>query len=80
MQKNNLPEESKFPQPPAIPVYVADEDVEKFIVFQQYYEPFQIMLKHGVFGQKNATVLLDFDKMGVLRSIRRNDFLYTTKG
>jgi len=62
-----------------VAVFVPDEDAQKFLLFQQYYKEFTLLLESGVFGQKNATVSLDFDKDGVLKSIRRNDFLYTTR-
>jgi excinuclease UvrABC helicase subunit UvrB len=65
--------------PAQIPVYLPDEEVKKFMVFQEFYVPIVLMIESDVFKQKNATILLDFDKLGVLRSIRREDMLYTSR-
>lgn len=66
-------------EPIKIPIFLPNEEAKKFLLFQQYYLPFMLMVEKGVFDQKNATVSLDFDKNGVLRSIRRADFLYTER-
>ena len=62
-----------------IAVYIPDEEAKQFLLFQQYFVPFTILVDHHVFEQKNATVLLDFDKYGTIGSIRRNDFLYSAR-
>lgn len=62
-----------------IPIYVLDDEAKKFIVFQQYYKPFNILIKSNVFDQKNATILLDFDHEGELKSVRRHDILYSER-
>ena len=65
--------------PERIPVYLPDEEVKKFMIFQEFFEPISILVQNHVFEQKNATILLDFDKDGVIRSVRRQDFLYTSR-
>lgn len=60
-------------------LFLIPTEVQKFVLFQQYYEPFSILLNYKVFEQKNATVLIDFDHEGILKSIRRNDFMYSRK-
>lgn len=62
-----------------IAVYIPDEDAKKWLLFQQYYEPFNLLAEKQVFEQKNATILLDFDHFGKIQAIRRNDFLYSVK-
>jgi hypothetical protein len=62
-----------------IPVFMPDAEVKKFLVFQKHYEPISILVDNGVFEQKNATILLDFDKDGVLKSVRRQDYLFTVR-
>lgn len=62
-----------------IPVYMPDEEVQKFLVFQKHYKPISILVENQVFEQKNATILLDFDKDGVLKSVRRQDYLFTVR-
>lgn len=75
-EENNRGSTANLP-PEKIPVYIPDEDAKKFLVFQQYFEPISILLDAKVFEQRNATILIDFDKDGVLRSVRRQDFLYS---
>ena len=62
-----------------VAVYIPDADATKWLLFQQYYEPFTLLAERHVFEQKNATILLDFDHLGILQNIRRNDFLYSRK-
>lgn len=62
-----------------VAIYVPDEDATKFLLFQQYYDPFTVLVDNNVFEQKSATILLDFDHLGILQSVRRNDFLYSRK-
>lgn len=54
-------------------------DVKKFIVFQHYYEPISLLIDRKVFEQKNATVSLRFDHLGILQSIDRQDILYSKR-
>lgn len=72
-------ETTKPKLPEKIPVYLPDAEVKQFMVFQEFYAPIVLMIESDVFKQKNATILLDFDKFGVLRSIRREDMLYTSR-
>lgn len=62
-----------------VAVYLADPDVHKWMLFQQYYDPFTLLIDRHVFEQRNATVSLDFDHLGILQTIRRNDFLFSRK-
>jgi len=62
-----------------IAVYLADEDAQKWMLFQEHYELFCLLLKRGVFNQKNAAISLHFDQDGLLSTIQRADFLYSRK-
>jgi len=62
-----------------IPVFMPDEEVKQFLIFQKHFEPISLLVNNGVFEQKNATILLDFDKDGVLKSVRRQDFLFSAR-
>jgi len=79
MELNKNAEMTGNSLPKQIPVFMPDEEVAKFLLFQQYYEPFVLLIEKKVFEQKNATISLDFDKFGVLRAIRRQDFLYSSR-
>jgi hypothetical protein len=59
-----------------VAVYLPDEDAKKFLLFQQHYDLFSLLLERGVFDQTKSSIILDFDHHGTLQSIRRNDFLY----
>lgn len=59
-----------------VAVYMLDEDAQKFMLFQQYYEPFSIMVNRGVFSIRNGSASLHFDQEGILKNIERFDVLY----
>lgn len=62
-----------------VAVYIPDEDAKKFLLFQEHYETFCLLLDRGVFQQKNAAISLHFDQNGTLQTIQRADFLYSKK-
>ena len=62
-----------------VTLFLEEPDVQKFVMFQKYYEEFMILVDRGVFDQKNGAVTLHFDKDGTLQTIQRADFLYSRK-
>lgn len=62
-----------------IPIFIADEEAKKFILFQQYYEKFCLLVESGAFSVKNGSVALHFDKNGDLLTIQRADVLYSKR-
>jgi hypothetical protein len=62
-----------------ITIFLTEEEATKFVLFQKHYSDFMLMIEKGVFDQKNATIMLDYDSNGVLQTIRRNDFMYSKK-
>jgi len=66
-------------KPIKVAVYIADDDAKKFLLFQEHYDVFSVLLDKDVFDQKNATVSLHFDHQGVLQVIQRADYLYSRK-
>lgn len=54
-------------------------DAELFKKFQKHHELFRLLIERGVFDQKNANIMLNFDAFGNLGSIERRDFLYTKR-
>lgn len=62
-----------------IVIYIPDSEAQKWLLFQQYYEPFNIMVERGVFAIKNGGVSMHFDAHGTLQTIQRADFLYSRK-
>lgn len=62
--------------PESIPVFMPDAEVKQFLVFQQHFKPITVLIDAGVFEQKDATILLDFDHFGTLVKVRRNDALW----
>lgn len=71
-QKTTMPTEK-------IAIYVLDDEAKKFMLFQQHYELFSLLLEKGVFDQKSAAISLHFDHLGTLQTIQRADFLYSRK-
>lgn len=66
-------------KPIEIKVFLPDADAQKWLLFQEYYDLFSLLLERGVFNQKNGAVSLHFDQNGVLQTIQRADFLYSRK-
>lgn len=62
-----------------IPVFLSDEDSKKFAQFMEHYELLSTLMDSGICAMKNANVTLHFDTLGHLRTIHRNDVLYTRK-
>jgi len=62
-----------------VAVFIPDQEAAKFLLFQEHFDVFTTLLESDVFSQKNATILLDFDYLGVLQNIRRNDYLYSRR-
>jgi len=60
-----------------ITVYLTEEQAKQFVLFQRYYDLFDLLLKKGVFDQKKCAITLHFDHNGVLQTIQRADFLYS---
>lgn len=60
-----------------ITIFVPEQDGKKWLLFQEYYQPFSLMADAGVFLIKNGTASLDFDQYGALKTIRRSDVLYS---
>lgn len=62
-----------------IAVYIPDEDAEKFLLFQRYFEQFSLLVDNGVFNIRNGSAVLHFDKKGDLLAINRADVLYSKR-
>lgn len=60
-------------------IELTESDIVKFKAFMQHYDLFSLLLEHGVFDQKSATIALHFDHNGTLKTIERKDFLYYPK-
>ena len=63
----------------SISIYIPDTEAKKFLLFQQYYDTFMIMMESNVFTVYNGSVTLHFDKKGVLKTINRSDVLYSSR-
>lgn len=70
---------NKPPKNLEVAVYIPDDDVGKFMEFQQHYEIFSLLLDRKVFEQKNCTIKLNFDNKGTLQTIEREDYLYSRR-
>lgn len=62
-----------------VAVYMPDAQAQKFLLFQEHYEPFTVMLDSGVFSIRNGSATLHFDSTGTLQTIQRADYLYSRK-
>ncbi len=62
-----------------IAIYVPNEEATQFLLFQQYYEPFNVIVNAGVFQICNGSARLNFDSKGKLSSIDRSDIIYSVR-
>jgi len=60
-------------------IFLTPIDAELFIKFQKHHELFELLLENGVFENKNANIMLNFDADGNIGSIERHDFLYSAR-
>lgn len=62
-----------------VAVYLPDSEAQKWLVFQEHYTTFGILVDSGVFDVTNGSVSLHFDSQGTLQTVQRSDFLYSRK-
>lgn len=62
-----------------VTVFLTPIDAALFLKFQKHHELFKLLVEQGVFDQKNANVMLNFDNDGNLGSIERHDILYSAR-
>lgn len=60
-------------------IILPELEAKKWILFQEYYDAFSLMVDKGVFGIKNGSVSLHFDHLGNLQMIQRADILYSKR-
>ena len=60
-----------------IPVYMPDKDAEKFLLFQEHYDVFCLLLEAHVFDVRNGSVTMHMDNNGAIKAINRLDVLYS---
>lgn len=60
-------------------IQLNETDARKFLLFMKFYDTFTKLVENGVFEQKKAAITLHFDHDSVLRTIQRQDFLYSEK-
>lgn len=59
-----------------VAVYLPDAEAKKWLLFQEFYSPFTLMLDSHVFEVRNGSVVLHFDANGSIQAINRTDYLY----
>lgn len=62
-----------------VTILLPKKEAELFIMFQENFDTFKLLLDKGVFNQRNAAVTLHFDNVGTLQLIQRADSLYSRK-
>ena len=62
-----------------IAIYVPDDEAKLFLLFQEYYDVFRLMVEHHVFDVRNGSVTLHFDKNGNIKTVNRADILYSSR-
>ncbi len=62
-----------------VAIYIPDEEAKKFLLFQEYYSEFCLLLSAGVFKIRNGSAVIHFDKKGEIKTINRSDVLYSAR-
>lgn len=62
-----------------IAVFIPDQEAQQFLLFQQHFEPFSIMIDANLFSIRNGSATLHFDSSGTLQTINRSDVLYSRR-
>ena len=62
-----------------IAIYIPDDDAKKFLLFQEYYQEFTLLVEAGVFKIRNGSAVIHFDKRGEVKAINRSDILYSAR-
>lgn len=58
-------------------VELTTKDAERFMQFMRHYDKFAVLLESGFFEQKKATIAVNIDHNGDIKSIQRADFLFS---
>ena len=62
-----------------ITIQITTPEAVLFRDFQKDHDLFYLLKSRGVFDQKNASVILNFDSNGTLQTIQRQDFMYSKR-
>lgn len=62
-----------------VTILLPEEEAKKWVLFQQYYDTFNLLVDNDVFEQKNGKVILHFDQNSTLQVIERADILYAKR-
>jgi hypothetical protein len=62
-----------------IAIYVPDAEAKMFLLFQEHFDQFNLMVNSGVFDVRNGSVTLHMDKNGSIKTINRSDVLYSAR-
>lgn len=62
-----------------VTIFLKPVEAELFVKFQKHHKLFALLVEKGVFDNKNANIMLNFDKNGDIGSIERHDILYSAR-
>ena len=62
-----------------ITIQITTPEAIMFRDYQKDHELFNLLKSRGVFDQKNASIILNFDSNGLLQNIQRQDFIYSKR-
>lgn len=60
-------------------IFLTPLDAELFKKFQKHHQLFKLLVEQGVFDNKNANIMINFDVNGEIGSIERHDILYSKR-
>lgn len=62
-----------------VTLLLPEEEAKKWVMFQQYYDVFSLMVDRKVFEIKGGNATLHFDAEGQLQAINRSDTLWNRR-
>lgn len=62
-----------------VTILLPEAEAKKWLLFQEYYDTFAILVDKGAFNVRNGSIALHFDYDGKLKIIQRADVLYSAK-
>lgn len=57
-------------------VYLTCQEAERFKIFQQFYDEFDLMVRNGVFGFISGDVVISRDEHGKIRKIKKEEITF----
>lgn len=59
-----------------VTILLPELEAKKWLMFQQHYDVFSILVDRGIFDTRNGNVELHFNEHGIVGSIIKHEMIY----